>query len=284
MKEGIKGLETELGFFIAGGKGRAALKTPDHILSYGKVINTDPHHLIQVSRMSAKVDNVALQDGYRLYHHTFFFTAEGSWCVVQQGMNETSRYARRYHWLGQEVTSFTNEPHHAICTMRIEKQVLNMVARESEQARQGSALFSCEKPDTLIKELNRIKRLKLPARHHILSQGINPDRLYKTFLKTYEAQPQDFEKLVGLKGVGPKTIRALALLSEIVYGSEASFQDPARFSFAHGGKDGHPYPVDKSSYDRSISILRKAVEDAKIGDRERMEAIKRLLRYINPAT
>jgi len=280
MKEGIKGLESELGFFIAGGKGKAALKTPEHILSYGNIIAVDPHELIHASRMSAKVDNVGLQDGYQLYHHSFFFTAEGSWCVIQQGMNETNRYARRYHWLGQEVTSFTNEPHHAIWAMQKEKLVLNMVAQESEQAREASTLFAQENPDTLIKELNKIKRLKLPKRHHILAQDINPDRLYKTFIKTYNAQPQDFEKLIGLKGVGPKTIRALALLSEIIYGSEVSFQDPARFSFAHGGKDGHPYPINKSSYDKSIAILRRAVEDAKIGDRERIEAIKRLQRYI----
>ncbi len=151
-----------------------------------------------------------------------------------------------------------------------------MVAEEGEEARKASALIGCESPDMLIKELKKVQTLKLPPRHHILAQDLNPDRLYKTFLRTYEAQPKNFENLIGLRGVGPKSIRALALLSELIYGANVSFRDPARFSFAHGGKDGHPYPVDRESYDRSIEILKQAVESAKIGDRQKMEAIKRL--------
>jgi hypothetical protein len=276
IKEGIKGLEQELGFFVAGGKGKAALKTPENILGFGKALSTDPQALVYASRMSAKVDNAGLQDGYSLYHHTFFFTSDGKWAVVQQGMNETNRYARRYHWLGEAISSFTCEPHAAICAGRLEKDVLNMVAQEGEEARKASTLMGHEHPETLVKELKKIQTLKLPARHEILAQDLHPDRLYKIFLKTYEAQPEDFEKLIGIQGVGPKGIRALALLSELIYGAHVSFRDPARFSFAHGGKDGHPYPVDRASYDRSIEVLRQALERAKLGDRQKMEAIKRL--------
>ncbi len=276
IKEGMRGLEKELGFFVAGGKGKAALRTPDNIVSFGEVLSADPQTLVYASRMSAKVDNAGLQDGYSLYHHTFFFTTDGNWAVVQQGMNETNRYARRYHWLGEAVASFTCEPHAAICAGHKEKDVLNMVAQESEDARKASTLIGQENPQTLVKELKKIQTLRLPPRHEILAQDLHPDRLYKIFLKTYEAQPENFENLIGLRGVGPKGIRALALLSELIYGAKLSFRDPARFSFAHGGKDGHPYPVDRKSYDRSIEILKQAVERAKIGDRQKMEAIKRL--------
>ncbi|MDY6987572.1 MAG: DUF763 domain-containing protein [Thermodesulfobacteriota bacterium] len=276
IKEGVRGLEKDLGFFVAGGKGKAALKTPESILAFGPYLSTDPESLVYASRMSAKVDNAGLQDGYSLYHHTFFFTSKGDWTVVQQGMNETNRYARRYHWLGEAVSSFTCEPHAAIWAGQLGADVLNMVAQEGEAARKASALIGQEHPETLVKELKRIQTLKLPARHEILAQDLHPDRLYKIFVKTYEAQPKDFENLIGLRGVGPKGIRALALLSELIYGASVSFRDPARFSFAHGGKDGHPYPVDRRSYDRSIEILRQAVEGAKIGDRERIDAIRRL--------
>jgi len=278
MKEGIKGLEKELGFYVAGGKGKAGLKTPEHILGFGESLSIDPKDLVYASKMSAKVDNAGLQDGYTLYHHAFFFTSKGQWAVVQQGMNETSRYARRYHWLGKTVCEFTREPHAAICASRVEKNVLNMVARESEEARKTSTLMGRQTPDSLVDELKKVQSLKLPRRHAILAGDLHPDRLYKTLLKTYEAQPDDFESLIGLQGVGPKTIRALALLSELIYGANVSFRDPARFSFAHGGKDGHPYPVDRTSYDRSIEILKQAVERARIGDGKKMEAIKRLER------
>jgi hypothetical protein len=276
MKEGIRGIEKELGFFIAGGKGKVSLKTPDHILRFGNDLSIDPGHLIYASKMSAKVDNAGLQDGYSLYHHCFFFTVDGAWSVVQQGMNDATRYARRYHWLGENISSFTCEPHTAICAPRVEADVLNMVAREGREARKASALISREKPETLIKELKKIKCLKLPPRHQILAQDIHPDKLDKILLKTYETQPQNFETLLGTRGVGPKTIRAIALLSELIYGAVLSFRDPARFSFAHGGKDGHPYPVNRKVYDASIEILREAVSAAKIGAREKMDAIRRL--------
>ncbi len=281
LKEGIKGLERDLGLFAAGGKGGASRKTPGEIESFGKFLSRDPQELIYASRMAAKVDSAAIQDGYQIYHHCFFFTREGSWCVVQQGMNESSRYARRYHWLGEGLKDFVCEPHSAICSDQ-RNECLNMVARDSGKARGVSAELASEKPERLIKELKRLKRLDLPPRHQIVIKDMNPERLKRIFLRTYEVQPEGFEGLLGIKGVGPKSIRALSLISELIYGVSPSFQDPARFSFAHGGKDGHPYPVDRTSYNRSIAILEKAISQAKIGRREKLETLKRLgLLYSN---
>jgi hypothetical protein len=190
-------------------------------------------------------------------------------------MNEANGWARRYHWLSERVTSFVDEPHAAIITSA-RGEPLNMVAHESEAARQASAALALEKPWKNLLELKKIRWIEMPHHHEVLIGDINPDRLASTLESAYEVQPRDFEQLLGAKNVGPKTIRALALLSEIVYGAKPSFTDPARFSFAHGGKDGHPYPVDRKTYDQSIQILHAAVERAKIGDRERLEALKRL--------
>lgn len=276
VKEGIRGMESELGFFLAGGKGGTSRKTPAEIESVGHLITVNPEHLVYASRMAAKVDNNAVQDGYQLYHHVFCFTKDGSWAVVQQGMNAKDRYARRYHWLGEKVTDFVCEPHSAICGEK-NAETLNLVAQESAAARQTITEIAChETPDKLFRELQGLRELELPPRHAIALADIHPDRLYGILVKTYESQPGDFESLLGLQGVGARTLRALSLVSEIIYGVPACFRDPARFSFAHGGKDGIPYPVDRKAYDRSIEILHNALEHAKIDDRVKLEAIKRL--------
>jgi hypothetical protein len=226
--------------------------------------------------MAAKVDTSALQDGYQLYHHAFFFTAKGSWAVVQQGMNETVRYARRYHWLGERVSDFVDEPHAAICAEEC-GTALNLVAPESQKARDTIAGLSVqEKPEKLIGELKRLKVLDMPSGHPITLKDIHPERLEKIFLSTYERQPEDFEQLLGLEGVGPKTIRALSLISELVHGVPASFRDPVSYSFAHGGKDGFPYPVDRATYDKSIAIMARAVERGRIEQEEKTAALRRL--------
>jgi len=275
LKEGLRGLEGELGFFVAGGKGRTSRKTPEEIESVGHLVEREAQELVYASRMSAKVDTAGLQDGYQIYHHTFVFNQEGSWCVVQQGMNTETRLARRYHWLSEGVEDFVCEPHAAICCDRQGKP-LNMVAQESEEARQISTLISHEKPERLVKEIKRLQSLYLPSHHWVSLEEIHPDRLQKIFLSTYERQPQNFEELLGMQGVGPKTIRALSLISELLYGAQPSFKDPVRFSFAHGGKDGHPYPVDRANYDRSIEILETAARRARVGDVEKLAALRRL--------
>jgi hypothetical protein len=201
---------------------------------------------------------------------------EGSWAVIQQGMNEINHYARRYHWLGEKVTDFVCEPESAICSQRRGK-ALNLVASESTKARNVIAQVATEeKPYRIVTQLNRLKTLDLPRRPYITLEDIHPDRLGKIFTIAYERQPQSFESLLGLEGVGPKTLRALSLISELVYNTPVSLRDPASYSFAHGGKDGHPYPVDRRTYDSSIQFLAQAVDKARIGDKEKLEAFRRL--------
>ncbi len=278
LKEGIKGIEPDLGLFVAGGKGATSRKTPSEIEKVEGSLAIDSALLVSTSKITAKVDNNALQDGYQLYHHCFIFTKEGSWAVVQQGMNEVNKYARRYHWLGEKVEDFVNEPHSAICCDK-KRSSLNLVAKESKEAREVTASLSREKPSLLIKELKKIQTLELPAYHSVRVGDINPDRIEKIFLKTYERQPENFKTLLAMPGVGAKTIRALSLISELVYGVKPSFKDPVRYSFAHGGKDGHPYPVDRDTYDKSIEVLRAAISHAKIGREEKLHAFRRLTNY-----
>jgi len=276
LKEGMRGLDRELGLFVAGGKGRTSRKTPTEIENTGHLLKVNPSSLVYASRMSAKVDNSALQDGYQLYHHSFFFTRDGSWAVVQQGMNEVNRYARRYHWLGEKVSNFVCEPEAAICS-QARAEPLNLVALESSKSREVITQVAAEeKPDKIVSQLNRLKTLNLPRRAYISLEDIHPDRLSKIFLTAYQHKPETFESLLAIQGVGAKMLRALSLISELVYETPVSLRDPASYSFAHGGKDGYPYPVDRKTYDSSIQFLTQAVEKAKIGDREKLEAFRRL--------
>lgn len=289
LKEGLKGTEKELGIFIAGGKGKTSRQTPDEIEKfcnkYSITLPTTPYSLIPnplvyASKMAAKVDNTALQDGYQLYHHVFIFSKSGAWTVVQQGMNPDIHYARRYHWLSENVKSFVNEPHKGIICDQKGKP-LNMVAEESDNARKASTELSHEKPDTLIKELKKVKRLTLPKTHEVLVAGIHPDYLYRSFIKGYERNPKNFEELLSTEGIGPKAIRALALLSDLIFKAKPSFRDPAKYSFAHGGKDGHPYPVDRKTYKTSIDVLHDALNKAKIGHSDKMQAFERLKNFLS---
>jgi hypothetical protein len=275
LKEALLGTERDTGLFIAGGKGRVSRKTPSEIEGFCDRFSVEGSGLVYASKMTAKVDSAALQDGYQLYHHTFFFTKGGSWCVVQQGMNEHTGYARRYHWMGHELESFVCEPHSAICCDH-QGKVLNMVARESEGVRQTTTQIASEHPDRMTSEIQRLRTLELPRGHGVVLGDRGARWLMKVLERTHERQPADFEVLLSTQGVGAKTIRALALISELVYGVEPSFRDPARFSFAHGGKDGHPYPVDRENYDLSIEVLRQALSAANIGRGEKLRAMRRL--------
>jgi hypothetical protein len=276
LKEGIKGRERALNFFVAGGKGKTSRKTPSELETWGDKIGLNAVPLVYASRMSAKVDSAAVQDGYQLYHHNFIFTGDGAWTVVQQGMNEKNRFARRYHWLGENVKNYVNEPHSAIASQG-SGETLNMVATESGDARQIVArIASEEKPENTIAELKKIATLDMPTRHDFGPADLHPDSLKRIILSAYENQPEGFEELLGLPGVGAKTIRALTLISELVHGVPPSYKDPARYSFAHGGKDGIPYPVDKKTYDRSIEILANVVNRAKLDRSEKRDAFSRL--------
>jgi len=287
LKEGIRGMEKDLNLFVAGGKGRTSRKTPHEIKFFSQKYSFDSNPLVYASRISAKVDNNALQDGYQLYHHNLFFTKDKKWTVVQQGMNTNLHLARRYHWYSEKLKTFVNEPHTAICCNQRGREVLNLVATKSAQNRQASTEISHERPEKLVKIVKKIKEthavsihqkshLSMPERHFISVEDLNPKALKRTFLKTYERKAKNFEELLGTPGVGPKTIRALSLISELIHGAKPSYKDPARYSFAHGGKDGTPYPVNKKTYDSSIMLLHDAIKKAKIGRREKVEAVKRM--------
>lgn len=275
LKEGLSGLEADTGLVVAGGKGATSRKTPSEIERAAERHGFAPEALVRASRLSAKVDSAALQDGYQLYHHTFIFTLDGHWAVIQQGMNEASGYARRYHWLSDAVSDFVVEPHAAIISQG-RGPVLNMVAQEAEAARRVSTALASQSPERTLREIGSLQSLDLPRRHHLPLASVRARRLEASLRAAYEAHPGDFEALLGTEGVGPATIRALALIAHLVHGARASFRDPARFSFTHGGKDGHPFPVDRATYDRSIDVLRRAVERARLGHGEKLQALRRL--------
>ena len=277
LKEGLAPRAADLGLYVAGGKGRTSRQTPNELQEFGARLGMDGDRLAYNSRMAAKVDSAAVQDGFDIYHHSFFLSSDGEWAVVQQGMREHDGNARRYHWLGSRVSDFVNEPHAAIASDAQEQTVLNLVAAESADSRTASAEFARLEPRLVDREIARVITLALPSRHWVdVQKDINPAHLRKVLLSTYEAAPQNFEEMLAVPGVGAKAVRALALVAEVVYGSPASVKDPARFSFAHGGKDGHPYPVNCDVYDHSVEWLREAVSKAKIGRSEQLHALKRL--------
>ena len=280
LKEALRGREREFGLVIAGGKGATSRKTPAEILAAGEKypLARNAEALVQLSRLTAKIDNNAIQDGFQLYHHNFFFTFDGSWAVVQQGMND--RFARRYHWDSQNVQSLTVDPHTAICSNLQRERALNLVTAESVATQSVMTELSREHPAKLMAELHKLQTLSLPSHHQITVQDLRPESIEKILLRTYEAQVDRFQTLLGMPGVGAKTLRALALLAEITYGTPASWKDPAKFSFAHGGKDGHPYPVHRETYEESIEFLRRTLERVRVEPSERENSLKRLNRFL----
>ena len=276
IKEAVRGLEGDFGFVVAGGKGAASRRTPAEIARACERLGQDPALLVKASRLAAKVDNTAVQDGHQLYHHCFLFTPGGSWCVIQQGMSDAARTARRYHWLGDRVTSFVEEPHVAVCA-DARAPTLNLVAAESAAARAATTALAARPPAELLAGLDHLPLLRMPARHPLLAAAdVDPKRLHRTLLRTYERPPADFEGLLGVPGLGPKSLRALTLVAELIHGARASTRDPARFAFAHGGKDGTPFPVDRAIYDRTIELLRSALDRARVDHSDRSRALRRL--------
>ncbi len=276
LKEALKPLMFEAGFFVAGGKGKISLRTPQEIEEICYKTGTDATPLIRSSRMAAKVDSSLVQDGYQIYHHTIFFTDTGLWAVVQQGMNESNRYARRYHWLSEKIKTFVVEPHTGIHAQRREKLVLNLTSRDSLKNQEATLQLIQRPPEKTIKLIEKIKQLRLPPRHQLLLEDINPGNFRKIMALSYEKKPETFEELVEIKGVGGKFLRALSLTADVIFGASVSFEDPAVYSYAHGGKDGTPYPVDRRIYDKTIEVLEKAIKQAKIGQKDKIKALKKL--------
>jgi hypothetical protein len=310
LKEAHKRLGNDLGIIVAGGKGAVSRKTPQEIADAAdKHAIVQGEKLIYASKMSAKVDSAAVQDGYDLYHHCFFFTREGNWCVVQQGMNETLGNARRYHWLSETIDDFVCEPHAAVQDLAESSPgdndkaanpqlTLNMVAREAEGNRKASAELIREHPDKLLQliEAHTVgPTLFAPTHHPVLPSDVNLGRLEKIVRAAHERHPQDFEMLLGTPQVGAATVRSLALIAELLYSVPISHRNPAvprnetfsalpahsnpkwaDYSYAHGGKDGHPFPVDRTTYDQNIAVLTEAVRQARIGETAKSDALKRL--------
>lgn len=272
LKRAINPHSKELGIYICGGKGKFSRETPNELMKIGERTGMDANHFVRCSKLSAKVDNTAVQDGFQLYLHCFILSDEGEWSVVQQGMRENSATARRYHWHSPNLTSFVEEPHTGICGLN-QGQILNMVAREAIPAQNGILQLTHEEPTRMMSE---VQQLILPHHHDVRAEDVDIKRLGTVLWLAHDKQPKDFEELLMLEGVGPRTLQSLALVSEVIHGTPSRFKDPARFSFAHGGKDGHPFPVPTKVYDETIHTLQTAVEKAKLGHSDKQQAIKAL--------
>jgi uncharacterized protein len=286
LKRGLAPLHGELGIHVCGGRGKHSRRTPDELMALGDRIGFDGHVLTRVSRLVAKVDSAALQDGFGLYLHGFFVTDDGKWTIVQQGMNGDKRQARRYHWHSEGLKSFVDEPHVAI-DGPAQGEIVNLTDRRAERSRAAQLeLLVALGPDRIVQELASLTQeevaqpllthLVMPAHHDVRSSDVFTRRLHSTLAAAAERGPVDFPELLLTPGVGARTVQSLAMVAEVVHGAPYRFGDPARFSLAHGGKDRHPYPVPIKVYDETIGVLKSAVRNAKLGRDEEMQALKRL--------
>ena len=281
LKDGLRGVP-DTGLVIAGGKGRTSRRTPQEIEGACWTSGVDAAPLVLASRLSAKVDSAAVQDGFQVYHHTFVFANDGRWAVIQQGMCEANGMARRYHWL--HPPRFDSDPHAAISgAVGGSQEVLNLVAAEAERNREVSTALAREEPNVVVHDLRRMRALAMPRRHEVRLSDVDPDRLERILLHAYEAQPNSYTDLLAVPGVGAKALRALSLVAELTYGEPTSVRDPVSYSFAHGGKDGTPFPVDRATYDATIESVERAVAEARIGRNDKVEALRRLARLSAPA-
>ncbi len=274
LKKSLAPKSHELGIYVCGGRGRHSRKTPEELRILSDRIGLNGTQLIKASKLSAKVDNTAIQDGFQLYLHSFFVTSRGEWTVVQQGMNPASGYARRYHWHSPSVKSFVDRPHTAVVG-KSQGQILNLTAQEAEPTREKVLEIGTSNPNHLLPE---VRKLRMPAHHDIRLKDFDLKRLGTVINLAQENEVTEFENLLMTPGLGPRTLQALTLVSEIIYGTPSRFNDPARFAFAHGGKDGHPFPVPLKVYDQTISVLDHSLQKAKIGHSEKIKALKRLHR------
>ena len=294
LKKAIK--PEKHGIYLTGGKGNKSRKTPEGIKHAGEIFNlnsTKINDLIKYSKLSAKIDNGCIQDNYNLYQHNFFLTENGKWAIVQQGMNLQNKYARRYHWMCDDIEKILENPHTAISCDNKTKNTLNMTSTKSKNAQKISVDLINDNPEhlkkyfkrkdstqTLLTDFINKTEFTMPRHHPVLEMDLS-DKEFEVLKNAWEIQPNNYEELLMLKGFGPKKIRALALISDLVYGEEASWKDPVKYSFTHGGKDGFPYPVDKEVYDNSINVLRQAVDESKIDNKDKLNAIKRLDDFIS---
>jgi len=292
LKRGLKPRAGELGLHVCGGRGAHSRKTPQELVSIGERVGLDGEGLATTSRLIAKVDSAALQDGFDLYLHGFIVADDGHWVVVQQGMNGDRRQARRYHWLSEGLESFVDSPHAAI-EGRSQGEIVNLADRRAERSRRGQLdLLATLGPDRIIREAAALLRaeepapepaeqpmlphLIMPAHHDVRESDVNMRRLHGNLAAAADRGPADFEELLLVPGVGARTVKALAMVAEVVHGAPCRFSDPARFSIAHGGKDRHPFPVPLKVYDETIAVMKSAVQKGKLGREEELQALRRL--------
>ncbi|MDO4505648.1 MAG: DUF763 domain-containing protein [Spirochaetales bacterium] len=289
LKRGINARARDFGLVVCGGRGKYSRRTPEELEFVSNMAGLDGDGLVRNSKLVAKVDSTAVQDGFQLYQHNFIVSDEGDWTVVQQGMNAETKTARRYHWCSENLKSFVEEPHTGI-TGENQKYILNLTDTEAKDTRSSILSISKENPDKIIKEMKDIQTLGkpeflqpvvsrnivMPAHHDVRAEDVDLKRLGSVLATAYESDPKDFESLLLTPGLGPRTLQSLTLVSEVINGTPSRFRDPARFSFAHGGKDGHPFPVPLRIYDESIRILGDAIERSRLGYKEKSECINRL--------
>mgnify|MGYP006282855917 CR=1 FL=1 len=272
LKKAVNPISKELGLYICGGRGKHSRQTPNELIKYGDLTGIDSTCLVNFSKLAAKVDNTAIQDGFQLYLHSFIVNSKGEWAVVQQGMNDSNRMARRYHWHSPDIRSFTEEPHTGVCGIN-QGLILNLTAKQADDTRTGILELTREKPEVMVRE---IQKMLLPRNHEVRVTDLDLKRLGAVLALAYEGRNQDFESLLLTKGLGPKTLRSLTLVSEVIHGTPSRFQDPARFSFSTGGKDGHPFPVQTQVYDETIEQMEDALHRSRIGLSDKQKAFKNL--------
>jgi hypothetical protein len=272
LKRGINPRSSDLGIYICGGRGRHSQRTPDELRACASRSGLDGDALARTSRLTARVDNNAIGDGFQLYLHSFVVSTAGEWAVVQQGMNPSNHLARRYHWHSAEVRDFTSNPHTAILGQP-QGIILNLVDARASRAQQA-LMNIVEQP--IASSLADVRKLTMPVHHDVRPQDVDLKRLGAVLAVAHEQELRDFSSLLLVEGLGPRTLQSLALIAEVVHGAPSRFSDPARFSFAHGGKDGQPFPVPLKPYDESIAILRRALDAARLGHTEKLEGFRRL--------
>ena len=276
LKRGLAPKANELGLYVCGGRGRFSRNTPNELRSLAERRGFDGEALVRTSRLTARVDNNAIADGFQIYLHSFVLTSQGEWAVVQQGLNEHNGLARRYHWHSATVRDFVAEPHTAIFGEN-QGTIMNLVDAQAGRAQSALLDIANERPE---KTLSEARHLRLPTHHDVREKDVDLKRLGAVLAVAYEKGLRDFTELLLLEKLGPRTLQSLALVAEVVHGAPSRFNDPARFAFAHGGKDGHPHPVPLKTYDESLNFLRSSLDSAKVGDTEKLDGFSRLDRFV----
>ena len=276
LKRGLAPRADELGIYVCGGRGRSSRNTPQELRGIAERRGFDGEGLVRTSRLTARVDNNAIVDGFQIYLHSFVVTSNGEWAVVQQGLNDRSGMARRYHWHSASVRDFVTEPHTGIVGEN-QGLIMNLVDGRAKPAQTALLDIARENPE---RTLNAVRHLRMPDHHGVRAENIDLKHLGAVLAVAYERDLHQFAELLLLEGLGPRPLQSLALIVEVVHGAPSRFSDPARFSFAHGGKDGHPFPVPLKTYDESLNFLRTSLEEAKLGDKDKLDGFRRLERFV----